>query len=277
MNRVPFKMWQVVAGGLAVVLVVAGYLWWWRVDGLFHLYFLNIGQGDSVFMVMPTGEQVLVDGGPGNKVIEELSDVMPFFDKTIDVVVLTHPHADHMDGLIEVLKRYEVDTVMITGVAYPGDSYEEFLKEAGEVDLVVVDSESDFAFGEVAFDVLYPIEQIVGGEFENVNNSSIAMMVEYGGRRVLLTGDLELEVEEAVVAEYGSLLDADIFKAGHHGSRTAAHAEFLEAVSPGVVVIQVGVGNDYGHPHAEALREFYRSGVSEILRTDLDGRVEFEW
>ena len=94
----------------------------------FHLYFLDVGQGDSIFIKTPENHQILIDGGPQNKVIEELGEVMPFFDKSLDLVVLTHPHADHIDGLVEVLKRYRVDNVLVTGVNYENPTYKEFLK-----------------------------------------------------------------------------------------------------------------------------------------------------
>ena len=277
MDRVLLKKWWWV-GVLACGLVFLGYTWWMGADGRLHVYFLDIGQGDAILMVMPSGEQVLVDGGPGSTVVRKLGEVMPFYDKKIEVMVLSHPDSDHLSGLVAVLKRYEVEKVIFTGIAKRGALYEEFLSELqGVEEVVLADAGADFRFGEVKFDVLYPVEQVVGREFANVNDSSVAMMVEYEGRRMLLTGDLEEEGEAGLVAAYGEELKADIFKAGHHGSRTSSSMELLELVRPKLVVIQCGKDNSFGHPHAETLRSYFRVGVEEVRRTDLEGRVELVW
>ncbi|MBI4235097.1 MBL fold metallo-hydrolase [Candidatus Peregrinibacteria bacterium] len=245
-------------------------------DGEFHVYFLDIGQGDSVLFVTPDGSEVLIDGGPGNKVIEELGEVLPFYDKTIEMLVLTHPDKDHMEGLVEVLKRYKVAKVMITGVLKQDALYEEFLREIDDIDVIIVDENSDFIYSEVSFDVLYPFEQIAGEEFENVNDTSIALMVEYEGKRVLLTGDAE-EAEENELIAADLDLRADIFKAGHHGSKSSSSFEFLEKVRPKITVISAGKNNQYGHPHAETLENLEKIGVINMYRTDLEGRIEFEF
>ena len=249
-------------------------LLWQMPDGRFHIYFLDIGQGDSVLIVTPEGHQILVDGGPAGEVMNELAEVMPFFDKTIDMIVLSHPHADHMDGLIEVLERYQVDKVLMTGASYGGSHYEEFLGELDDEEVILANADSDFVFGSVSFDILYPFESVVGQDYANINNSSISMMVEYGDVRILLTGDLEEEGE----LELGGLdLKADIFKAGHHGSRTSSTPFMLSKVRPEIVVIQSGKDNKFGHPHAETLRNFERFGVREVRRNDLEGRIEFSY
>jgi competence protein ComEC len=217
-----------------------------------------------------------VDGGPGNRVIEELNEVMPFFDKSIDMIVMTHPHADHVDGLVEVLGRYDVGMVLATGVKGGDKGAAEFWKEVREqgVGVEVARAGRDFSIGSVFMDVLYPIEELVGEEVENLNNSSIAMMVEYEDVRVLLTGDLEEEGEEEILRAGGNL-EADIYKAGHHGSKTASSLAFMERVRPEIVAIQCGKDNKFEHPHPEALRNFHRVDVREIRRTDEEGRIEF--
>ncbi len=253
-------------------------LWLGLGDGKMHVMFLDVGQGDSIFIESPEGHQVLVDGGPGNFVIEELNEVMPFFDKSIDMIVLTHPHADHVDGLVEVLKRYEVDLVLATGVKGGDSGGAEFWKEVKNlgVEVEIARAGRDFVAGSVVMDILYPTEELAGKEVDNLNNSSIAMVVEYEDVRVLLTGDLEEEAE-AELLKAGVDLKADIYKAGHHGSKTASTLEFLEKVQPEIVVIQCGKDNKFDHPHPEALRNFHRVGVDKIHRNDIDGRVEFEF
>lgn len=247
-------------------------------DDLFHIYFLDVDQGDSVFIKTPANHQILIDGGPKNFVIEELGDVMPFFDKSIDLMVLTHPHEDHLAGLVEVLRRFDVQNVLLTGVLYDNSSYEELLKEIKKqkIPLYFASADNDFIFDTVDLDVIFPFDSIVGQSFENVNNSSIAMKINYQNVKILLTGDLEVEAESKLVKAKIDLT-ADIFKAGHHGSRTASSWELLKKALPKIVVIQCGKENDYSHPHPETLRNLKRIGVKNVYRNDLDGRVEFEF
>lgn len=243
-------------------------------DGLLHIYYLNIGQGDAILIRTPGMEYVLVDGGPDDTVLQELSAVMPFYERTIDVMVLTHPHADHVDGLVEVLSRYEVRQVMLTGVAYNSSSYARFLELTRErgARIMIVDGQKDFRLGAAVFDVVYPFESLVGAHFENVNNSSISFRLLYGGRSFYFSGDLEVEGEEKLVAS-GLDLRADVFKAGHHGSRTSSTEPLLDTVEPSWAVISCGVDNPFGHPHAETIRHFQERGIG-IYRTDLNGRVD---
>jgi len=243
-------------------------------DDRFHVYFLDIGQGDSILIKTPQNHQILIDGGPENTVVEELSEVIPYFDKSIDLMVLTHPHEDHLAGLVEVLERYEVENVLFTGVQYKSGTYFEFLKRIEGLNIFFAEAGTDFQFGNVLLDVIYPFESVALENFENVNNSSVAIRVVFGEIVILLTGDLEVEAEEVLI-ESGVDLEAYLFKAGHHGSRTSSTWELLKKVQPAVVVIQSGEGNSYDHPHPETLRNFARIGVEKVFRNDLEGRVEF--
>lgn len=238
------------------------------------VYFLDVGQGDSVLIRSSDGDNILVDGGPSSLVLDRLGEVLPFWSRKIDLLVLTHPHDDHIIGLISVLERYEVSAVLITGVKYKSAYYDEFLRLIDEAGVKVYFAEApvDFKFGDVFLDVIYPFFSIVDDEFSNLNNSSIVIKVSFSdGESVLLTGDCEVECESEIL---DADIDADVLKAGHHGSRTASSAAFVKAVSPEKVVISVGAGNKFGHPHAETLRTF--SGV-RVFRTDLDGTVEMEF
>jgi competence protein ComEC len=246
-------------------------------DGKFHLYFLDVGQGDAIFIKTPENHQILVDGGPSNYVISELAELMSFFDRTIDLVVLTHPHADHVEGLIEVLARYEVEAVLLTGVNYDNDNYEEFLQKINEMEIpfYVADQSVDFVFGNVFWDTVYPLKQIFAEDFENINNSSIGARIMYQDKVVILTGDMEEEAELELIRGGFRSEAVDIFKAGHHGSKTASSWDFLKIIEPEKVVIQCGKDNSFNHPHLEALKNFQKIEVKEIFRNDLDGRVEF--
>jgi competence protein ComEC len=256
-----------------------------------HVWFLDVGQGDSILIQTPDGANVLADGGPsGSVILEKLADRLPFFGKKIDLIVLTHPHSDHLNGLVEVLKKYKVDAVMMTGIEYNNSYYEEFFREvclgsndavaAGGADdcprVFIANASQDFRFGNVYFDVIYPFYSVAGETFEDVNDSSIAMRVSYGSHAILLAGDDSAAVEKEILAR-GFNVSAEIFKASHHGSKTANSLPFLQAVSPSEVVIQVGAGNQFGHPHAEALGVFGEVGVREIRRNDEEGDVGVEF
>jgi len=289
---VPRKYWKYLAAGVVSVWAMIFVALAEMPESRVKIWFLDVGQGDSILIQTSTGENVLIDGGPRGKVLEELADVLPFFARDIDLMVLTHPHADHLEGLVEVLKRYEVGAVLLTGVAYDNPYYEEFLFEVERrrggvgsgaeegLRVFVAVSDEDYRVGDVYLDVLYPIESLAGRRIGNLNNSSIVIRASWlevlddslVWRRALLSGDCEVECEEEIL-EAGFELSADIFKAGHHGSKTASSEKFVSAINPSVVVIQVGKENKFRHPHAETLRGFYREGIREIWRNDLDGRV----
>lgn len=267
-----WKTWWIclLAGYVALVVLV-----WQLPDDKFHMYFLNIGQGDSTLIKTPENHQILIDGGPKNYVLQQLDQVMPFFDKTIDLVVITHPHADHIDGLVEVLKRYEVNAVLMTGVDYKSPSYDEFLKIVAvkKIQTYIAKNDEDFGFASVTFDVIYPDKALLGKKFINLNNSSIVMKVLYAGTTILMTGDMAFEEEDALI-KTGLNLKADILKVGHHGSKTSTSQEFLNLVKPEIAIIQSGKGNNFGHPNKESLDRLKTSGVRQIYRNDIDGRIE---
>lgn len=272
---------------IGLILSYAGLFWLWDElpDGKIHLAFLDVGQGDATLMTTAYGHNILIDGGPMANILTELRSRIPFFMKEIDLMVLTHPHSDHLDGLIEVLKRYKVKNVLITGVEYNNSYYEEFLKNISASEKVAVyfaQADKDFVIGGLYFDTIYPISSLVGQSLKNVNNSSIGFLVSFVGndgieRKILLNGDNEAEVEKEILAEYGNKVESiDVFKASHHGSKTANNIDFLRKFRPVIVVIPCGEGNKFGHPHAESIYNFQQIG-SEILRTDLSGTLEFVW
>ena len=244
-------------------------------DRSMHVYFFDVGQGDAIFIILPTKETILVDGGPDDIVLQQLGRVLPFYDRTIDLMILTHPHADHINGLIEVLKKFEVRNVMITGVAYNDSSYDEFLSilSQNQTPVIYLDGGSDYKLSNVIFDIIYPLRSIQGEHFENVNNSSVTFRLIYGKTVFYFSGDLEVEGEEKII-QSGLELDSDVYKAGHHGSRTSSSVEILDLIKPEYAVISCGVDNSFGHPHYETLRNFRENGI-KILRTDLEGDIHF--
>jgi competence protein ComEC len=242
-------------------------------DGRLHVYMLNVGQGDSLLIRSPAGGYTLVDGGPDDSVMRELSAVMPFYDHTIDTVILTHPHPDHVNGLVEVLKRYRVRQVIMTGISYNYAGYTAFMEELERERIrVFFANGSDFRTGALVFDFLFPFKTIQGQTFANANNSSIVFRLIYGKTVIYFAGDCELECEGKIM-ESGQDLSADILKVGHHGSRTASSEPLLDLVRPLEALISCGAGNSYKHPHAETIEKLQARGM-RVYRTDIDGRVE---
>lgn len=249
-------------------------------DGKLHVFILDIGQGDAILLQLPGGEHVLLDGGPDDRVLQELGRFMPFYDKTIDLVILSHPHADHVNGLVEVLKRYRVRQVMMSGATYHYPGYEAFLEAIAERHVPVVyagikDNRGvlqDYALGPVILDMLFPFESEQGKNFVNQNNGSLVLRVLYGEKSFYFSGDLEIEGETRLVNS-GLNLHADFYKAGHHGSHTSSSPALLDRIRPFYGAISCGVNNKFHHPHSETMNHF-RERKIRTYRTDLDGTVE---
>ena len=251
----------------------------WKISGLLELHVFDVGQGDSLLLVTPEEHHILIDGGPGDAVLEQLARVLPHEEKEIDLMILTHPHLDHMEGLIRVLDRFKVNAVLASLPSYPGPAYKAFLTrlEALGIPYYLAQANQDFQFAGTHLDVLYPFEPILGQEFENVNNASPVIRVSHGEFSLMLSGDAEQEVEAELLDRYPKeTLEADFLKAGHHGSKTSNTLAFLQAVSPKVMAISCGDGNSYGHPSPETLEKAADLGIT-VRRTDLEGTLHFSW
>jgi len=237
--------------------------------------FLDVGQGDAILIKTPDHQRILIDGGPSNAVVNKLGENLPFFEKEIDLIILTHPHADHLDGLIEVLKRYEVKKILSTGVTHTTPDYLAWLEEIKNknipMEIAVAGQMFDFGGG-VEMEILYPAEDLTGKSVENLNDTSIVAKLIFGQTSFLFTGDAEMEVEEKLISG-GADLKADVLKVGHHGSKNATGEDFLEKVQPRFAVISVGADNQFGHPNAMTLKRLEKIGA-EILRTDEDGDIK---
>ena len=243
--------------------------------GLLKVYFFDVGQGDAIFIEAPNGNQVLIDGGPDNAVLQKLGETMPFYDKDIDVVVLTHSDADHVTGLIEVLDRYEVKNIIYSNVIRVSSLYgawqEAVAKEESNIIDPVAGKIIDVGNG-VSLLISNPSESLNGQARDKTNDDSVVLMLKYGETEILLTGDIEAKTERRIILN-GADLDADILKVAHHGSKTSTIEEFLYEVSPQVAIIQVGAKNRYGHPTQEVLSRLENFGV-KLYRTDVDGDIK---
>ena len=268
-----------VLGGLALGV---GVLVWGEVlggpDGKLHVHFLDVGQGDSTLIVTPTGKQVLVDGGPGaGDAIQSAVDLIPRGDRSIDIVVMTHLDTDHSRGLLEVLDRLSVGGILYGFNDSEAQMYTQWASavERSGVDTVPV------VFGYritlepgLTLDVLNPPPEGQRFPVEDYNNNAVALRLVYGNVSMLLASDIEADAESRM-AESGAILDSNVLKVAHHGSKTSSTAKFLKAVDPDLAVISVGADNRYGHPAPDVLarlEEFV--DVEKIFRTDRDGSVE---
>jgi competence protein ComEC len=247
-------------------------------DGKLHVAFLDVGQGDAILITTPHGRQILVDGGPSPTALTtSLGREMAFWDRSIDLVVMTHPDADHITGLVEVLKRYRVDGWLDNGQSDDDAVYAEclrLLEERGVARHTVrAGDRLDLGSG-IALEVLHPPLKPITGSDADDNNNSVVLRATWGEAGFLLTGDVEAEAERLLLAS-GQPLDADVLKVAHHGSGGSSTAAFLAAVDPLYAVISVGADNRFGHPQAAVLERLGAAGDVTVLRTDEVGTVEF--
>ncbi|MEZ4194802.1 MAG: ComEC/Rec2 family competence protein [Candidatus Paceibacterota bacterium] len=244
-------------------------------EGLLTVAFLDVGQGDAIFVETPDGVQLLIDGGPDAGVLREVSKVMPFWDRKIDVVLATHPDKDHIGGLVDILGRYQVseiirtenesDTAVSSAFAFmeSDEGARTYLAKAGDV----------ISLGaSTTLMILSPSSDTSNWES---NTSSIVVQLKYGDIEFMLTGDAPLGIEEYLVKTYGETLESEVLKLGHHGSKTSTADSFLEMVAPAYAVVSAGKDNRYGHPHQEVIDRVKNFG-STIMNTATDGNIIFK-
>jgi len=233
-------------------------------------------------MFQDSNMQVLVDGGPGMKVLSELGKQMPYFDRTIEVVILSHPQSDHMEGLIHVLDRYNVGFILIPKISAPTLMQEKWLERIIKLNIPYRFSSAGqkLTVGDMQFSFLGPLDstEAKAATKANINNGSVITRVDYcpaeeSCMSLMLAGDAEKRAENILVSNTKSeLLKADLLKVSHHGSNSSTHEQLLRAVSPRAAVISVGADNKFGHPRKEVLD---RLGDIPLWRTDEQGAIQF--
>ncbi|MGH9754792.1 MAG: ComEC/Rec2 family competence protein [Blastocatellia bacterium] len=273
-----------------VAAIIVGILYWLRhrpqqvptpfvTQGRLQIYALDVGQGDSTLIITPEGKSVLIDAGPPQAGDEVVAALRKRDVQSLDLAVATHPHADHIGGMRPVIENFGVKNFLDSGQIYASKVYELMLRAINEKRIRFIEAKKGMKFdldSGVKLEVLNPqgndqwITKVrPGGSVENAN--SVVLRLSYGNFSMLFTGDAETETEDLIM-ESDAPLRAQVLKIGHHGSRHATSARFLEAVAPEAAVISSGDGNRYGHPAQQTLDRLQKAGV-KIYRTDLNGEI----
>jgi competence protein ComEC len=269
----PVPMGLALVGVLALVTVLG------RPDGRLHVTALDIGQGDSILVETPTGATMLVDGGPDPELtLRRLGSNLPFHVRRIDLLVLSHPHQDHVAGLVDVLDRFEIGAVLHAGIGFENAAFDRLVADASvtSVPVGLARAGQVLALDPVtSIEVLYPTQADADAPLPDgdINNGSVVLLLQHGGFQAILTGDAEAPVE-AILIERGAVPRVDVLKVGHHGSHSSSTPEFLAALEPSVAMISAGLDNEYGHPAPETLATLAAHPDLAVYRTDLHGDVE---
>ncbi len=236
-------------------------------SGILQVHFIDVGQGDAILIQAPGGLAALIDGGEaGTGVVQYLQSKGV---QRLNLVIATHPHTDHIGGLVEVLQTIPVDKVVTNGQMHTTSTYEHFLDAIASSGALYVEAKKGdtISLGDLNFDVLHPSSM----QGEDLNDNSLVLRLVYGNIAFLFTGDAQSNAEADMVSS-GSILKADILKVGHHGSRSSSSSIFLQAIQPAVAIYMAGAGNDYGHPHQETLAALKSIGA-QIYGTDINGSI----
>lgn len=247
----------------------------------FKVIFFDIGQGDATLLQFNNGQQMLVDCGPDKKIMSRLGQALPFYDRTIDYLMVTHPDLDHYGGCVDVLKNYTVKEIVLNGGTKDDSFWQTFEKAVQNegAKIKIVDSPQTWTIASSTLEFLSPDKSLaVKTDADDSNNYSIVFRLTNNSKRFLFTADTELPLETALVNKYCDsnfscpALEADILKVGHHGSDTSSGEDFLRAVKAKEAIISNGRNNRYGHPSLRVLRKLERAGIT-IIRTDTVGDI----
>jgi competence protein ComEC len=237
--------------------------------------FLDVGQGDSIHIETPDGYELLIDGGASSQVLRKLSEGRSFFDRKIDVVLATHPDTDHIGGLVDIFERYTVDYIIKTEAEHEAPAARAFARaesiEGSQVILAQAGQEIQLG-ASTTIRILSP-----NGDTTNWgnNNASIVVQVVYGDIAFMLTGDAPSSIEDYLVTAYGSSLESEVLKLGHHGSKTSTSENFLDTVQPEFAVVSASADNRYGHPHQSVIARVFARNI-KTLSTATEGTIVFQ-
>lgn len=267
---------------LVIFLLVLGNFFVWneicKPDRNFlKVNFLDIGQGDAAFIETPQGHQILLDGGPDKKILEKLNNQMPFWDRTIDLIILSHPDSDHLGGLNYVLDRYKVEHILWTGAQRETKTFKRWLDriereiKKEKTEIIFSRRGQKIIAGQAKFFILYPFQDFKDRLFkETANESSIVTKLSFLNKSFLFTGDIDKKVEESL-REID--LKSDVLKIAHHGSKYSSSFNFLKESGVQLAIISCGRNNIYNYPHYVVLKNLQDLSI-EVLRTDQEGDIK---
>lgn len=249
-------------------------------DSKLHVVICDVGQGDAIFLRTPGGSDIIVDGGPNDSVLSCLAGRMPFWDRDLELVILTHPHADHLDGLISVSKRYKILSFATENLKNNTVRFKALIDELKNqnIKMQYLYSGDRFVFKDgVSLDIVGPSKEFIRktspqGKISDRNEfANIESLIKYKDFSVLLTGDSQAgQLNDAILS--GRVGDIDVLQVPHHGSKTGLTLKILDTLNPKLAIISVGK-NKYGHPTREML-EILKLKDIKVLRTDLDREIE---
>jgi competence protein ComEC len=265
--------------GLAFLLALGAFFGFGALPKLdqLSLSVLDIGQGDAIYMRLPTGDDVVMDAGPNDRVLSALGEAMPIGDRTIELLIVSHNHADHIGGLDAILDSYTVKKILISGAIHTTDQYIRILGkiQTKQVETAIVQAGDSLDFGESKFTILHPVGIVTGDLPDDQHNATIVTKLSFRNFCAILTGDIDAAHEQAileVVQTQHISIRCDVLKVTHHGSRTGSSDLFLQAVQPKIALIPVGTDNRYGHPTQEALDRLLQIKAT-TFRTDIQGTI----
>lgn len=260
-----------------ISLLIPAIFSWWQISNnpnkdKLQISFLNVGQGDAVLIETPNGMQTIIDTGPNAKILEELNKRIHFFDQTLDAVILTHPDLDHIGGTVDLFNAYEIPILIFATSTKQTDATEEIEKinverrEVNAGDVIMLDANKN-----IYLEVLHPDNSYMSVDS---NDQSIVAKLVFNEICFILTGDASKEVEMKLIQKYGTQLDCEVLKVGHHGSHTSTEEKFVGFVSPEYAIISAGKDNKFGHPHKETLDTLSKFNI-QIKNTAESGTVTF--
>lgn len=268
---------------ICAVIFVTGLSWLLQQQWLRSSYdhttvsFLDVGQGDAIYIHTVSDMDVLIDGGPDDKVVSQIGSVMPFWDRTIELVILTHPDADHISGLVPLFEYYDIEKIMLVDLPIKTAVQQEFYNavEAHGTEIIHTFSGDTFQLSDK--ESLHIVHPFRNEDLTKKETNDTAIVAEYiftgeESTSILLTGDISKEVEEDLLQQ-NLIEDVDILKVAHHGSHSSSMSEFITTVAPEYSVIQSAVDNQYGHPHADILERLQSQSI--VLRNDQLGTITF--
>lgn len=249
------------------------YAWIFAAPKELQVSFLDVGQGDAVYIQTPSGHDLLIDGGAGAAVLRALSEVQAFGDRYIDVVVATHPDKDHIGGLIPIFQRYEVGHYIHNGQKKESETYKvlDALVRGSGAAIHSGTRGMMLTLGNTTLHVAAPLS----GEETDSNEASIVSQLSHGDIEILFMGDAGRRTERVLLTLDGEVLESEVLKVGHHGSKTSSDKSFIDRVNAQVAIISAGANNAYGHPH-QIVRSTLQEAGAALIETARQGTITLQ-